>query len=54
MLWRMPPLQFMHITISVNQALIESQCVSCGSWIAAGRDEKYLAIAELAHQCPAF
>jgi hypothetical protein len=48
----MSPDQFLHITILVNKTLVESKCVSCGSWIAAGPDEKYLAIAESAHQCP--
>jgi hypothetical protein len=50
----MHSLQFMHVTIPVNKALIESQCVSCGSWVAAGPNEKSLAIAELAHHCPTY
>jgi hypothetical protein len=45
--------QFVHAAVSVNRCLIESQCVSCGSWIAAGPDEQYLAIAESAHHCAA-
>ena len=47
----MIPPQFMHITMALNKALIESQCVRCGSWIAAGPDEKHLAIAESVHRC---
>ncbi len=47
----MPASQFVRFVIDENKALIESQCVSCGSWVAAGPDEKRLAIAELAHHC---
>ena len=49
----MTPGQFVRAAVSVNRGLIESQCVSCGSWIAAGPDEQYLAIAESAHHCAA-
>jgi hypothetical protein len=42
----------MHIVIAVNKALVESHCVGCGTWIAAGPSEKYLEIAESAHHCP--
>jgi predicted molibdopterin-dependent oxidoreductase YjgC len=50
----MPPVQFMHFVMAANKALIESQCVSCGTWVAAGPDESRLAIAELAHHCPVY
>ena len=46
--------QFMHFVMAANQALIESQCVKCGTWVAAGPDENRLAIAELAHRCPVY
>jgi len=50
----MSPIQFMHLIIAANKALIESQCVRCGSWVAAGPDENRLVIAELAHRCPVY
>lgn len=44
---------FTHIVNSANKALVESHCVGCGSWIATGPREKYLEIAESAHNCSA-
>jgi len=40
------PKRFLHTLISANYLLIQSQCEDCGTLIAAGRFDKYLAIAE--------
>jgi hypothetical protein len=45
------PKRFLHTLISPNSLLIQSQCENCGTLIAAGTFDKYLAIAEFAHRC---
>ena len=50
----MPRIQlkrFLHTPTAANMLLVESQCKDCGNLIAAGTQDKYLAIAELAHHC---
>jgi hypothetical protein len=51
MLKLMLPGKFMQAVIAANRALVESHCVSCGSWIAAGLQLRYLEIADSAHHC---
>jgi len=45
------PLQFVHQVYPGNQAIIESHCSQCCVLVAAGAEDKYLAIAEAVHKC---
>jgi hypothetical protein len=45
------PLQFVHQVYPGNQAITESHCSQCCVLVAAGAEDKYLAIAEAVHKC---
>jgi hypothetical protein len=45
------PFQFVHQTYPGNNAIRESHCPQCGVLVAAGTEDKYLAIAEAVHKC---
>jgi hypothetical protein len=43
---------FVHNSHADNKTITESHCLLCGTLIAGGTADKYLAIAEAAHKCP--
>ncbi len=45
------PLRFLHQAYPGNHAITESRCPQCCVLVAAGADDKYLAIAEAVHKC---
>lgn len=45
------PVSFVHEAYPGNRAIIESRCPKCYELVAAGTEDKYLAIAEAAHKC---
>jgi hypothetical protein len=42
---------FVHQVHHANNIITESRCPQCGVLIAAGAEDKYLAIAEAIHKC---
>jgi len=42
---------FVHQAHHANNTITESHCPQCGVLVAAGTEDKYLAIAEAVHQC---
>jgi hypothetical protein len=45
------PVQFVHQVHPDNNSIKVSHCPQCGLLVAAGPDDKYLAIAEAVHKC---
>jgi len=46
------PVSFVHQVHPGNHAITESRCPKCCVLVAAGTQDKYLAIAEAVHKCP--
>jgi hypothetical protein len=42
---------FVHQVHHANNIITESRCPQCGVLVAAGTEDKYLAIAESVHKC---
>jgi hypothetical protein len=42
---------FVHQVHHANNTITESRCPKCGVLVAAGTEDKYLAIAEAVHKC---
>ena len=45
------PFAFVHQPYPDNHAITESRCPKCHVLVAAGTQDKYLAIAEAVHKC---
>ena len=45
------PVSFVHQVYPGNHAITESRCSKCCVLVAAGTEDKYLAIAEAVHKC---
>jgi hypothetical protein len=45
------PVSFVHQAYPGNHAIIQSRCPKCYVLVAAGTEDKYLAIAEAVHKC---